>query len=144
MSSEYTSTVPGSRSGTGQRAKLSARPRVAKAKGAERESLISEHMYERADVEEQLEGIQTQRLLRVAWKHYIVAPEIPQANEDDEYENWMRGWASGTWYLKPAAVASLQRQIEEAKRRRREAWETWAKILGGLIPGLIALVSAFG
>jgi hypothetical protein len=42
-------------------------------------------------------------------------------------------------YLKPAAVASLHRQIEEAKKRRVEVWETRAKILGTLITGLVAL-----
>jgi len=99
-------------------------------------------MEERANVQEQLEGIQTQQLLRRAWRYYIVAPGIPYSREDHEDEHWIRGWASDTWNLKPAAVASLQREIEEAKKRRREAWEAWAKILGGLITGLIALVSA--
>lgn len=121
------------------------RLRVAGAKGDDREQLIQTHMYERALLEEQLEGIQTQRLLHRAWRYCIVAPEKPWNREDHEDENWIRGWASDTWYLKSAAVASLQHQIEEAKKRRREAWEAWAKILGGLTPlitGLVALVSA--
>ena len=99
-------------------------------------------MYERADVQEEVEGIQTRRLLRRARRYYIVAPEITRTSKAHPVdENWTRGWASGTWYLKPAAVASIQRQIEEAKSRRREAWAVWAKILGGLMTGLIALVS---
>lgn len=99
-------------------------------------------MEERAHLEEQLDGIKTQRLLRRAWRYYIVAPQKPYSHEDHEDENWVRGWASDTWYLKPAAVASVQRQIEEAKKRHLEAWEVWAKILGGLITVLVALVSA--
>ena len=117
-------------------------PLVAQAKGDEREQLIHEHMDDRASLEEQLEGIQTQRLLRRAWRYYIVAPGIPYGSDDHEDENWIRGWASDTWYLKPVAVALLQQQIEEAKKRRLETWEARAKILGGLITGLIALVSA--
>jgi hypothetical protein len=118
------------------------RPLVGRAKGEEREMLIAEHHYERASVEEELEAIQTRRLIRQARKRYIVAPEVPWSSEYHEDENWERGPASETWHLKPAAVASLQRQIEDANKRRREAWEAWAKILGGLITGLVALVSA--
>jgi len=103
--------------------------------------LIQQHMEERAAVEEELESIQTQRVLRRARKYYIVTPPIKMAGDDYEDENWERGWASGTLYLKPAAVASLQRQIEEARSRRREAWATWAKIISGLITTLVALVS---
>lgn len=117
------------------------RPLTAKAKGDDRETLIEEHWHARADVEEQLEGIQTQRLLRRARRYYIVTPEIKLTGDDWEDENWARGWASGTSYLKPTAVGSLQRQVEDAKKRRRDAWEAWAKILGGLIAGLVALES---
>ena len=118
------------------------RPRVALAKGDDRKQLVQEHMEERASLEEQLAGIQTRRLLRRAWRYYIVAPEIPWSSEDREDSNWIRGWASDTWHLKAAAVASLERQIQEAKKRRLETWEAWAKILGGLLTLLIALVSA--
>ena len=117
------------------------RPHLDQAKGDKRELLISEYMEDRTSLEEQLEGIRTQRLCRRAWRYYIVAPEKPYSHEDHEDENWIRGWASDTWYLKPGGVASLQRQIEEAKKRRREAWEAWTKILGGIITGLTALAA---
>ncbi len=105
--------------------------------------LAEEHMEARADVEEQLEGLQTQRLLGRARRYYIVAPKIPwEKDPGDGDDNWSRGWASGTWSLTPSAAAAIQRQIEEAKGRRREAWATWVKLLGGLITGLVALVSA--
>lgn len=118
------------------------RPRIAQAKGDEREQLIGEYMDDRYSLDEQLEGIHTQRLLRRAWRYYIVAPGKPHSREDHEDENWIRGWASDTWYLKPGAVAALQRQIEEAKKRRLEIWEARAKIVGPLITGLALLVSA--
>jgi hypothetical protein len=100
------------------------------------------HMVEQALVMDELAGIQTPRLLRRAWRYYILAPEHPWSSEDHEDDNWIHGWETGIWSLKPAAVASLERQIEEAKKRRHEAWEAWAKILGGLMTGLVALVSA--
>lgn len=117
------------------------RPLVAQAKGDDRERIIEEHMRERADVEERLEGIQTARLLRRARKYYVVAPEIKLTGDEWDDENWARGWAGGTLYLKPAAVASIQRQIDDAKKRRREAWEAWSKIIGGLITSIVALAS---
>lgn len=98
-------------------------------------------MHERADVEEQLEGIQTSRLLCRARKYYIVAPEIKLAGDNWEDANRARGWASDTLYLKPAVVASIQRQIEDAKKRRLEAWGTRSKIIGGLITIIVALAS---
>ena len=120
------------------------RPLIDKAEGHERERLIAEYMdVGRGPLEEELDGIQTQRLIRRAWRYYIVAPEKPYGSEDHEDENWIRGWASGTWYLKPAGVAALQRQIEEANKRRLEVWEGWVKILTAPILLLIALVSAF-
>jgi hypothetical protein len=75
-------------------------------------------------------------------RYYIDVPEIHWKGDELEDENWVRGRETGTWSLKPAAVTSLERQIKEAKKHRREAWEAWAKILSGPIPGLAALVSA--
>ena len=125
-----------------QRCDRHYRPHVAQAKGDEREELISEYMEARACLLEELEGIRTQQLLRRAWRYYIVAAKIPYGSEDHEDENWIRGWASNTWYLNPEGVALLQRQIEEAKKRNLERLEVWAKILGGLGTVLLALVSA--
>lgn len=62
-------------------------PRIAQAKGDERESLDQEYSYERASVEEEIEGIQTQWLIRKARKYYIVIPKISWSED----ENWVRG-----------------------------------------------------
>jgi hypothetical protein len=71
-------------------------PLIAQAKGEKREHLITERMEDRASLQEQLEGIQTGRLLRRAWRYYIVAPEMPVFSEDQQDENWTRGWATDT------------------------------------------------
>jgi hypothetical protein len=107
---------------------------IAQAKGDERENLIAEHLIIR-DVEgaEELASIQTSRLCNRASRYYIDVPEIHWKGHDFEDEHWVRGPQTGRWFLKPTAGTSLQRQIEEAKKRRREAWEAWAKILGNLI-----------
>ena len=103
------------------------RPCIAQAKGEEREDLLDRHQHELGYVYEELEELQTQRLLRQAWRYYIVAPEKPWKREDHKDDTWEYGWLSDTWHLKRAGIAALQRQIEEAKKRRREAWEAWAK-----------------
>ena len=103
--------------------------------------MLSEHLFERAFVEEELESVQTQRLLRQAGKYYVFPPAITRAGDEDEDPNWARGWAAGAWYLRPAAVASVRREIEDAKKRRREAVESWSKIIGGIITALVALGS---
>ena len=117
------------------------RPLVANTKGDEREMLNAEWASETAELLDELEELQARRLLRRAWHYYIVALEKPHG-DDDENEHWRRGFTGETWHLKPAGIASIRRQIEEARARRREACATWAKILGGLLTGLIALVSA--
>jgi hypothetical protein len=110
--------------------------RAAQEKGEEHELLRDQYMEERAFVEEELESIPTERLLRRMSRYYIVAPRKPRSPDDYEDENRIRGGVSDIWRLKPAAIASLQRQIDEVQKRRREAWEAWAKILGSLITGL--------
>jgi hypothetical protein len=118
------------------------RPRIAQVKGEDRDALSTAWTFDRAEVLDELEEHRTQRLLRQAWRYYIVAPEKPWDNPDQEDEHWKRGYVGETWHLKPAGIAALRRQIEDAKSRRREVWATWAKILGGLVAGLVALVSA--
>lgn len=115
---------------------------VAEATGEERESRISQHMHMRDEVLEQLEGIATQRLLRRAAKHpTVIVPEIRRSGKYGQDEHWEQGHATGEWYLKRAAYASVYREIEEAERRRREVWEFRIKIASTVLPWLVALVS---
>ena len=116
-------------------------PLIDRAKPDEEDLLIGEYMHFRDEITEQLEGIASQRLIRTAEKYHIVPPAIPWSGKAHLDENWSRGSASGTWRLKPAAIALLWRQIEDAKKRRLDVWDARAKILGGLISGLVGLGS---
>ena len=124
-------------------------PWVGKANEEERESRIGEHMHMRDEVLEQLEHLATERLRRRAAKYpEVVIPRITMSekyHQDEKYhydKNWERGPVTGRWYLRRAAYASVYREIEDAKKRRRETWESWAKIAGAVVPWLVALVSA--
>lgn len=117
-------------------------PLVAQAEGDERESLIGEHIYFRDEIEEQLEGIRTRRLRHRAKKYPTVGvPAITMRGPHGQDENWEEGHASGEWYLKPAAFASVWLQIEDAQRRRWEMWESRVKVIGGVLPWLTAVLS---
>jgi len=96
----------------------------------------------RAPFVEELKRIDSQKLQKRAARYRtVVVPEITMSLPYGLDENWERGHAIGLWYLKPAAIASIYRQIAEAKRLRREAWESWVKILGTVLPWMIALAS---
>jgi hypothetical protein len=115
-------------------------PLVQNAKGDEREYLSQEWALESAEIEDELDSQMTSRLRRIARRYYVTFPPTPSRDDDDD-EHWMRGRVVETWHLTHAGIALVQRYIEEAKARRRAKWESWAKILGGLITSLIALGS---
>ena len=118
-------------------------PWVDGAKGEEHESRFAEYMHMRDDILEQLEHLATERLCRRAAKHpTVVIPRITMTEKYHVDKNWERGPVTGIWYLKRVAYASVQRQIEDAEKRRREVWEFRIKIAGTVLPWLVALVSA--
>lgn len=116
---------------------------VAQAKGEEYHHLRQDYAQELGSVEEKLEGLQTQQLLRQAWRYSIAASEKPWDHEGREDDNWRYGWLRGTWYLKRAAMDALRRRIEEAQQRRHVVWQSWVTMLGPMFAALAALVTAF-
>jgi hypothetical protein len=96
---------------------------------------------ELASASEVLQELQTERLLRQAWRYYIAPPEKPRTREDED-DTWEYGWLCDTWHLKRAGIAALQRQIEEAQQRRRVARQSWVTLLGPMLTALAALMTA--
>ncbi len=116
---------------------------IAKAKTAnEVQSLRAEWQADGRMDEEELEAIRTQRILRRAGRYDIVPPDIPYNSEMERDDFWERGHDTGKWYLTVGGISHMSRQIEEAQHRRAQLWQVRVNAVGGLISGLIALVSA--
>lgn len=110
----------------------------------EKRELYENRAWQAATIDDELKGYQSQHLVRKARRYHIVPPPIPWGKRlplGDEDKSWIRGWASDEWYLRPEAFSLLLGEVDEAKARRRAVWESWVKILGGLITGLVALGS---
>lgn len=119
------------------------RPLLEKAaKGVDRDYLKEQRWEALQTLEEFFEDTFTQRLLRKARRYYVLPPPRPDFfnNDDPNLEYWASG-VTDTPYLTPAGVHLVVKQIDEERARRRVRWESWAKILGGILPGLVALGS---
>lgn len=81
------------------------------------------------------------RLVRKEKYRMVVIPERTAVRRGDSDEHWTQGGVYGTWFLKPASDAAVWRQIQEARKLRREACESWIKVVGAVLPWVIALVS---
>jgi hypothetical protein len=73
------------------------RPLIAAAKEDERRKLVHRHMWELASIHEELESIQTGRLIRQARKYYSETPQISFDDENEGNRSWQRGWASDSF-----------------------------------------------
>ena len=95
----------------------------------------------RYEVEEKIEVLRTERLRRLADKY---ATPFPRFSPRDG--NWEHG-RTGRWYLTRPCYASIWLQIQEAQKRRREAWLSWLPLvtaitgLLGAATGLVALLT---
>ncbi len=118
------------------------KPRIEKATGDDRRYLQEQRWEGIQTLEEFHQDAFTQRLLRKGRRYYVVPPPRPSFENDDDpnLAYWTRG-INDTPYLTMTGVALIVRQIDEEKARRRAKWESWAKILGGILPGLVALGS---
>jgi hypothetical protein len=107
------------------------------------ERLRYERSIEREEIIEQYADDLSSRLLRKARRYYVVPPRTPRKDVENPQgnEHWNYLPMLETLALTQAGIAVVQRGIEEAQARRRQKWETWAKILGGLVTGLVALGS---
>ena len=107
----------------------------------EKRAVSEAYLHNREELREDLEAYRSDQLVRHARRYYLVPPAIPWGRGEDDDPHWERGPVSDEWHLRPAAFADLYRQIEDARARRRAVWESWAKIVGGLLSGIIAVLS---
>lgn len=105
----------------------------------QRDQRIEEYFHMAEEVKEEQAFLKTRRLSRRAAKYPTVT--IPHQRGQEGQEKWERGHVTGKWFLKPQAFASVYREIEDAEKRRREVWEFWMKVVGTVVPWLLALAS---
>jgi hypothetical protein len=108
---------------------------VANAVESDRERLDAEWALERLRVDEEQQGIVTERLRRNATRLLIPLPVISS-------ENWERGAQTGIWHLTSEGAAKVRRALHEERKRRQEIWLPWLAVVVGLIGASIGLVVA--
>lgn len=108
------------------------------------QGLVSEWRMEAGFVEDELENLRTQAILRKAHRLQLPTPPPPYGQEEDE--NWNRGYTDGRWHLKLAGYSLVRSAIRTEQRERRETRLAWIGPLTGLIAamtGLLAVIFAF-
>ena len=110
-------------------------PLVANATGQEREQLDSAWAFERILIDEEHQGIVTERLQKKANRLLIPTPLISS-------DNWERGPNTGIWYLTSEGASRVRRAIHEERKRRQEIWLPGLAVVVGVISAFIGLVLA--
>jgi len=106
---------------------------VANAVELDRERLDAEWALERLRIDEEQQGIVTERLRRNATRLLIPLPVISS-------ENWERGSQTGIWHLTSEGAAKVRRALHEERKRRQDIWLPWLAVVVGLIGASIGLV----
>jgi hypothetical protein len=106
---------------------------------ADRSEIESRYASETALVQEELEGIRTDRILRRARALRVPPPSARPHGHDFESadENWSLGSIMGQWTLTAEGETRLRRAIRAEEKARRETAAFWL----GMVTGLIALVT---
>lgn len=107
----------------------------------EAQKIRCEWAHYREEIEEQREGIATERLVRQAQRLEIPIPPRLFPAGSDEGEHWVLGRVTGTYYLKDEARWGLLNKIRAEKNERRTPFITWITLLIGLVGALTGLVS---
>ncbi len=110
---------------------------------AEKEELFARYRLYHDEIQEELDDIVTADLVRQAQRLRLPVPEYPTGSgpDDDENENWRRGWVYGARLLTNAGIAKLRREIRQERKERREGAMTWIAALTGLVGALTGLAA---
>lgn len=109
-------------------AKEIAQARARNASRDDIEGIRSAEASEYWTLEEELEMLESSRLLRTAKRLMLPTPEF-KASDDDP--NWRQGTNyKPTWFLQPEAMRKLRDDIRAERRARREPIVEWMKFVG--------------
>lgn len=115
-------------------AKVLAEAEARNAADDEMQALEAEAAHFYRVLEEELEMLESRRLLRQAKKHFIQPPKWPRdLNDPGDDPNWRRGTSfKPDLYLTPQAMHDLRTKIRAEDKAWRESVIEWLKIVGGL------------
>jgi len=117
---------------------------MARAKDQDtRGEIHSRYSHDRACTSENLEDLQTERLLRQARALDVALPSPRPHGLDHESgdENWWLGSVMGGWYLTPEGRRRLRQAVRAEQKDSRENASFWFGIVIGLIGALTGLVA---
>ena len=104
-------------------------------------NLYSEWHSESAPIEEELQQVQTRRLVNKARRMLLPVPGIPMDKSEDE--NWIRGTFTRSWHLKAEGFTRVRAAIRAESKERREASIAWATLIIGILGALTGLVAVW-
>jgi hypothetical protein len=90
------------------------------------------------ELEEELEMLESGRLLKEARKFMLPTPELPAYNPSgtDDDPNWRHGTTvTQSWYLKRGAMLELRAKIRAERKARLEPITESVKLFGAIIGG---------
>ncbi|MGD0649986.1 MAG: hypothetical protein ABSA97_02395 [Verrucomicrobiia bacterium] len=96
---------------------------------------------ESAQIEEELNLLETRRLVNEAQRLRLPVPDKPTGDTEDD--NWIRGDLSEQWCLKAEGYSKIRAQIRIEREERREALMALATIITGIIGALMGLVAVW-
>jgi hypothetical protein len=117
----------------------------ARKPGGDPPEVLARYSFEETYATEQLEGIQTERLLARARALRIPLPSSRPHGLDPEKgdENWWLGSTFGEWLLTPEGEQRLRQSIRDEEKGRRESAAFWFGVWTTLLGVLAGLVGAF-
>lgn len=93
------------------------------------------------EIREEMETLQTRRLLRKAHRLDVPYPHRPVGNQQKD-ENWVQGSMTGSWFLTTTGINKVRSDIRTEIRARHEArghWIAWISAITGLVGALTGL-----
>jgi hypothetical protein len=118
-------------------AQARAEARARRASRDDLQALEAEEAHFYWELEEELEMLESSRLLAQAGSYMLPTPDLPaDPNDPDGDANWRRGTTyKPNLYLKRQAMQELRAKIRAERKARLEPVGEWVKVLGAIIGG---------